>query len=109
MDASQYFKNLNFKNKGLPQLLIGGFDFTGFTFGPYANLGANFTAPANRADNVYSVTDNLNLTRGRHAFKLGGEARYNRLDVDNEAMARGLAFELPHTGCPGAVVTTISP
>jgi Carboxypeptidase regulatory-like domain/TonB dependent receptor-like, beta-barrel len=98
LDASQYFKNLNFTNKGLPEILIGGFDLAGGTFGPYANLGANFTAPANRADNLYSVTDNLNLTRGRHVFKVGGEVRYNRLDVDNEAMARGLVtfFNVPY-------------
>ena len=98
LDASQYSKNLNFSNKGLPEILIGGFDPSGGTFGPYASLGANFTAPANRADNVSSVADSINLTRGRHVFKFGGELRYNRPDVDNEAMGRGLMtyFNIPY-------------
>ena len=81
------FDNLNFTDKGLPSVLMGGFQYS---YGPYADLGANFTAPSNRANNVWSVADNLSRTWGKHALKVGGEVRYNRLDVNNQAMGRGL-------------------
>lgn len=87
LGASNLFDNLNFTGKGLPSVLIGGFDVTQ---GPFANLGANFTAPSNRANNVWSVADNWGRTWGKHALKFGGEVRYNRLDVNNQGMGRGL-------------------
>lgn len=85
--ATGLFDNLNFTDKGMPSVLMGGFDVT---YGPFENLGASFTAPSNRADNLWSVGDNLSRTWGKHALKVGGEVRYNRLDVNNEAMGRGL-------------------
>ncbi|MFB3922186.1 MAG: TonB-dependent receptor domain-containing protein [Terriglobia bacterium] len=85
--AFDLFQNLNFLNGGMPSVLIGGFENT---FGPFANLGANFTAPGNRANNLWSVADNWSRTSGKHALKFGGEVRYNRLDVNNQAMGRGL-------------------
>jgi hypothetical protein len=104
VDPSGLFDNLNFTDKGMPSVLIGGFNYSS---GPFVNLGASFTAPSNRADNVWSVNDNLSRTWGRHALKVGGEVRYNRLDVNNQAMGRGLvtffglglaAFGLPDVG-----------
>jgi len=86
-NPAPFFDNLNFTAKGMPSVLMGGFDYTD---GPFVNLGADFTAPSNRADNVWSVADNLSRTEGRHMLKFGGEARYNRLDVNNQAMGRGL-------------------
>jgi hypothetical protein len=83
----QLFDNLNFADKGMPSVLLGGFENTD---GPFVNLGANFTAPSFRADNLWSINDNLSRTWGKHALKLGGEIRYNRLDVNNQAMGRGL-------------------
>jgi hypothetical protein len=81
------FDNLHSLRKGFPTVLFGGFNFT---FGPYASLGADFTAPIERADSVWSLADNVSLTWGRHVLKAGVEYRYNRLDVTNEALARGL-------------------
>ena len=87
LNASTYFQNLNFANQGLPSVLIGGYTFTD---GPYANLGAAFNAPYSRVDSVWSVADNFSRSWGRHLFEAGGEFRYNRLNVNNEAAARGV-------------------
>jgi hypothetical protein len=106
------FDNLNFIRKGFPTILIGGADFS---FGSYARLGADFTAPSDRTDSVWSAADNLTLVWGRHVLKAGGEYRYNRLDVTNEALARGLVtfFTVPFgafTGEPDlASIARVSP
>jgi hypothetical protein len=84
--SSLGFQNLNFDNQGLPTITIGGF----FTVAQLSSLGSNFTTPSNRADNVWSFADNLSLNRGRHTWKFGGEFRYIRLNVDNDALGRGL-------------------
>lgn len=81
------FKNLNFVNQGLPTLSVGGFQTT---FAPFSLLGSDLSVPSTRADNVWSVADNLSYTRGRHNWKFGGEFRYVRLDVRNEALGRGV-------------------
>lgn len=86
-DPSRLFDNLNFPDKGLPTVLIGGFHFTS---GPYAHLGADFNTPNARANNVWSFADNVSRTWGRHVFKAGVEFRHNRLNVTNEALGRGL-------------------
>jgi hypothetical protein len=86
INASTMFHNVP-SGEGLPAVLIGGFLNTS---GPYADLGAGFAAPSDRANNVTSAADNLSLTRGRHLIKFGGEFRHDRLNVDNEGAGRGL-------------------
>jgi hypothetical protein len=81
------FNNQGVTNKGAPSVYYGGFQYTS---GPYAPLGASFAAPIARADNVLSFADNVTLVWGRHVLKAGGEYRYNRLNVTNEALGRGL-------------------
>jgi len=87
LDPSGVFQNLNFTDKGFPSILLGGFEVTA---GPYASLGAGFSAPYNRVDSVPSVGDNVTHTYGRHVFEAGVEVRYDRLIVDNEAAGRGV-------------------
>lgn len=83
-------KNLNFTDRGLPMLLVGG---VYSSQSPYAMLGGDMSVPSRRVDSVSSAADNFSITRGRHNLKLGGEFRYVRLDVANEALGRGyLAF-----------------
>ena len=80
------FQNLDFTNQGLPTITVGGT----FTRAPFSSLGSDSATPSNRADNVFSFADNLSLTRGRHSWKFGAEFRDIRLNVDNEALGRGL-------------------
>jgi hypothetical protein len=80
------FQNLNFDDQGLPTLTVGGI----FTTAQFSSLGSNFVTPSNRADNVWSLADNVSLNRGRHTWKFGGEFRYIRLNVNNDAFGRGL-------------------
>jgi hypothetical protein len=93
------FQNLNFDNQGLPEITAGGI----FTTAQLSSLGSNFTTPSNRADNVWSFADNVSLNRGRHTWKFGGEFRYIRLNVDNDALARGLVtlFSAPEAAIFG--------
>jgi len=84
--ASFGFINLDSTNSGLPTITLGGFS----TLVPDSSLGANEATPSNRTDNVWSLGDNVSMTRGRHNWKFGGEFRYIRLNVDNSALGRGL-------------------
>lgn len=95
LDAGNYFQNLNFNNGGLPSVLIGGFESTS---GPYSNLGATFSAPYVRKDNVWSFADNFSKVWGRHTLEVGGGYTYDRLNIDNETAARGLVtfFSVPY-------------
>jgi Carboxypeptidase regulatory-like domain len=80
------FQNLNSDNQGVPSVSVGGI----FTTAQFSSPGSNFITPSNRADNVWSFADNVSLNRGRHTWKFGGEFRYIRLNVDNDAFGRGL-------------------
>jgi hypothetical protein len=102
LDPSSLFYNLNFTDEGFPTVLFGGLEST---FSNPFGLGANFSAPSDRANNVWSWADNISLTRGRHLLKGGAELRYNQLNVTNEAMGRGIVtfFNIPFgafTGLP---------
>jgi hypothetical protein len=100
--AALGLQNLNFTNEGLPTVSIGGPDAG--TLSAFSTLGSNLATPSNRADSVFSFADNVSLVRGRHSWKFGGEFRDIRLNVDNDALGRGLitfnaasfgAFNLP--------------
>jgi hypothetical protein len=54
---------------GSPTITIQGFDYVGAT------------QPAGRTDTTGHVTDNLNISAGRHQLKIGGEYRRAVLDV----------------------------
>lgn len=112
LDPTGLFDNLNFTDKGFPTLLIGGFQFT---TAPYANLGANFSTPSDRANNVWQFADSVAFVRGRHTLKLGAEIRHARLNVLNNALGRGFLtfFTVPFsaiTGLPDlASIARVSP
>jgi hypothetical protein len=97
--ATLGFQNLNSHNAGLPTILTGGY----FTVAPFSSLGAIEATPSNRADNVWSVADNLVMTRGRHNWRFGGEFRYVRLNIDNSALGRGVVglFSGPFAAASG--------
>ena len=108
IDASQFFQNLNFSNQGLPSIILGGL---AGSLGQYSDIGAAFDAPYKRADSVWSFSDNFSKIKGRHTLEFGGEYRYNRLDVDNEAAARGLVtfYNVPYAiGSGSADIASIA-
>ncbi|MCI0353887.1 MAG: TonB-dependent receptor [Acidobacteria bacterium] len=59
---------------------------------PFARLGAPLTAPSGRDDVTLFFSDNVSITRGRHAIKLGGEYRHLRNRINNGAFSRGFLF-----------------
>jgi Carboxypeptidase regulatory-like domain/TonB dependent receptor len=87
--ATLGFVNPNPNIAGVPTINIGSEFGAGSTFAPDSSLGAGFATPSNRADNLFSVAENLSLTRGRHTWKLGAEFRDVRLNVNNDALGRG--------------------
>jgi outer membrane receptor protein involved in Fe transport len=91
------FQNLNPNIAGLPSITIGGASGASATLAPDSSLGAGSATPTNRADNLFSFADNFSLTRGHHTWKFGGEFRDVRLNVNNEALGRGLIalFSVP--------------
>lgn len=52
--------------RGLPQISIGG---------SLLNFGGPAGFPQGRGDTTYVVSDTLSYLRGKHSFKIGGEAR----------------------------------
>ncbi len=86
VDPSSFLSNLNFTDRGIPTVLVGGV----FTFGRLGRLGGPLDSPTNRANNVWQLSDNLSYVRGRHTFKIGGEIRHVRLNVTNQALGRGV-------------------
>jgi carboxypeptidase family protein len=87
--ATLGFVNPNPNIAGVPTINIGGLGGASVTLAPDSSLGAGFATPSNRADNLFSVAENLSLTRGRHTWKLGAEFRDVRLNVNNDALGRG--------------------
>ncbi len=81
------FQNLNFHDRGTPKLSVGEL---AFSLAPDAALGSDLSVPSKRANNVWSAADNVSYSRGRNNLKFGGEYRYVRLDVANEALGRGM-------------------
>jgi hypothetical protein len=56
---------------GLPFVTVTGFFTTGDAQQPFAN----------RANNVFGFTDDVNVVSGRHSMKLGGELRRDQIKV----------------------------
>ncbi len=93
LDPAPIFSNLNFQDRGLPTILLGGV----FTFGGNARLGAPLDAPTDRSNNLWQFSDNVVMLRGRHTVKFGGEVRHSLLNVRNEALGRGVLTMFSHS------------
>ena len=80
--------------------------FPRFQFaGSYSPLGATIQERRQFPIEQHQVVDNLGLLRGRHALKIGGEARYSRnneIDLDN--ISGILKFDPQSTGNPLAAM-----
>lgn len=61
--------------QGIPQLPTNG-GLPTFNFGILSTMGAPGTIPSSKASDVFQVSENLSLDRGRHQIRLGTEYQY---------------------------------
>ncbi|HME31211.1 MAG TPA: carboxypeptidase-like regulatory domain-containing protein [Terriglobales bacterium] len=66
-----------------------GCGLTSFQMSSYFSIGDRGYAPYQGGTNVYSLSDTLDLTRGRHDIKFGAVYRANEMNVRNNAFQDG--------------------
>ena len=66
---------------------------TSFQMSSYMSLGDRGYAPYQGGTNVYSVSDTLDLIRGRHNIRFGTVYRANEMNIRNNAFQDGFAVE----------------
>jgi hypothetical protein len=78
---------------GIPGANLGGFYSCGLTDttfnGGYWSLGDRGYAPFQGGTNVYFFQDTFDANRGDHDIKMGGEIRFNQMNVGTEALQDG--------------------
>jgi hypothetical protein len=89
---------------GTPQIVITGFTVTlaglGNTFGDTSN------GPYENQNRVYQLIDNFSWTRGNHAFRFGGEVRWDQFNQLGNQFPRGqFNFQTVATSNLGAANT----
>jgi hypothetical protein len=67
---------------------------TSFLMGTYMSLGDRGFAPYQGGTNVYSVSDTLDLIRGKHNIRFGATFRANDMNIRNNAFQDGFAVEV---------------
>jgi hypothetical protein len=58
-------------------------------FGGYLSLGDRGFAPFQGGTNVYSFSDSVDLIRGKHDIRIGGQIRANQMNVETNAFQDG--------------------
>ncbi|MGO9086392.1 MAG: carboxypeptidase regulatory-like domain-containing protein [Candidatus Sulfotelmatobacter sp.] len=66
-----------------------GCGLTSFQMSSYFSIGDRGYAPYQGGTNVYSISDTLDLTRGRHDIKFGAVYRANEMNIRNNAFQDG--------------------
>jgi hypothetical protein len=66
---------------------------TSFSMSSYFSVGDRGYAPYQGGTNVYSVSDTLDLIRGKHEIRFGVVYRANEMNVRNNALQDGLVTE----------------
>ena len=66
---------------------------TSFLMNSYFSIGDRGYAPYQGGTNVYSVSDTLDLIRGKHDIRIGMVFRANEMNVRNNAFQDGFAVE----------------
>ncbi len=66
---------------------------TSFLMSNYFAIGDRGYAPYQGGTNVYSVSDTLDLIRGKHNFRFGGTFRASQMNVRNNAFQDGFVVE----------------
>ncbi len=70
-----------------------GCGMTSFSMSSYYAVGDRGFAPYQGGTNVYSVSDTLDLIRGKHEIRFGGVYRANEMNVRNNALQDGSITE----------------
>jgi hypothetical protein len=71
-----------------------GCGMTAFSMSSYYSVGDRGYAPYQGGTNVYSVSDTLDLIRGKHEIRFGGVFRDNQMNVRNNAFQDGFISEI---------------
>ena len=67
---------------------------TSFDMGSYFSVGDRGYAPYQGGTNVYSVSDTLDLIRGKHDIRFGATFRAEQMNIRNNAFQDGFAVEV---------------
>jgi hypothetical protein len=70
-----------------------GCGMTSFSMSSYYAVGDRGFAPYQGGTNVYSISDTLDLIRGKHEIRFGGVYRANEMNVRNNALQDGSITE----------------
>lgn len=70
-----------------------GCGLTSFLMSAYFAIGDRGYAPYQGGTNVYSISDTLDLIRGRHDIRFGGVFRANEMNIRNNAFQDGFVVE----------------
>ncbi len=71
-----------------------GCGMTSFSMSSYYAVGDRGYAPYQGGTNVYSLSDTLDLIRGRHEIRFGGVFRDNQMNVRNNAFQDGFVSQI---------------
>jgi hypothetical protein len=67
---------------------------TSFSMSSYYSVGDRGYAPYQGGTNVYSLSDTIDLIRGKHEIRFGGVFRDNQMNVRNNAFQDGFVSEI---------------
>jgi hypothetical protein len=70
-----------------------GCGMTSFQMTTYMSLGDRGYAPYQGGTNVYSVSDTLDLIRGKHDIKFGATIRFEQMNIRNNAFQDGFVSQ----------------
>jgi hypothetical protein len=70
-----------------------GCGMTSFSMSSYYAVGDRGFAPYQGGTNVYSISDTLDLIRGKHEIRFGGVYRANEMNIRNNALQDGSVTE----------------
>ena len=74
--------------QGIPQLPTNG-GLPTLSFGTLSNMGAAGTLPSSKASDVFQVSENLSIDRGRHQIRVGDEYQYILFPTLTPTTSRG--------------------
>lgn len=74
--------------QGIPQIPTNG-GLPTLTFGTLSTMGAAGTIPSSKASDVFQISENLSIDRGKHQIRLGDEYQYIAFPTVTPTTPRG--------------------